>query len=228
MKNLQRPGLVFGLILLVVASLPLLAAAHEPLPADGAVAVPSGQDPQEPGENVAQGQDPQEAGEGTDQGQESEAEAVDVESLPPVEIGVTDEQQAALQLVEQILAEQQLLLAGQNFVYQAQNRRDPFRSLLLLRQREIAAPELRPDGLPGFLINEIEVSAVARYQGRWQAMIVGVDGRTYFIEVGDELYDGRVVEIHDGEVVFEQEVEDLMGARSTRRVIRSMVTETQD
>ncbi len=59
-------------------------------------------------------------------------------------------------------------------------------------------------------------------------MIVGIDGRTYFIEVGDELYDGRVVEIHDGEVVFEQEVEDLMGARSTRRVIRSMVTETQD
>jgi Tfp pilus assembly protein PilP len=225
MKFLERSSLIVCLILPVAGGVTLSSAAQEAGLAEPVASATLPQDPEETRQEAGQ-ESGQESGQ--EEAAEQDAASIDVESLPAVEIGVSDEQQQALQLVEQILAEQRLLLAGQNFIYEAQGRRDPFRSLLLLRQREIAAPELRPEGMPGFLINEIEVSAVARYQGRWQAMIVGVDGRTYFMEVGDELYDGRVVEIHDGEVVFEQEVEDLMGARSTRRVTRSMVTETQD
>lgn len=53
---------------------------------------------------------------------------------------MTDDEQQALRLIEEILAEQQVLLSGQNFV--CRGRRDPFRSLLLLRQRELTAPLL--------------------------------------------------------------------------------------
>ena len=162
-----------------------------------------------------------------DAGQDPQPE-IDPSTLPPIDISTTTEQEAALRLVEQILAEQQLLLSGQNFVYQADGRRDPFRSLLAVRQREIVAPELRPAGLGGFLINEITVAATANYQGRWQAMIVGFDRRAYFIEVGAVLYDGRVVEISGDEVIFEQDVEDLLGARSTRRVSKRLVTGNQE
>lgn len=136
--------------------------------------------------------------------------------------GVTREEEEALRLVDEILREQQNLLTGQNFVYQAESRRDPFRNLLLLRQRGISAPQQRPAGLAGFLVNEITVQAIAEFQGRRHVMVLGVDRRTYFARVGDRLYDGRLVEIRPGEVVFEQEVEDLLGARATRQVIKQL------
>ena len=140
--------------------------------------------------------------------------------------GITDEQEAALRLVDEILQEQRVLLSGQNFVYQSGGRRDPFRSLLLLRQRELAVPTERPVGLAGFLVNEVTVKAVAQYQGRWHAMVVGLDGRSYFTAVGTQLYDGQIIEINEGEVIFEQEVEDMLGARSTRRLIKRLKTGT--
>lgn len=149
-------------------------------------------------------------------------------ALPAIGLVTTDEQEAALRLVETILAEQRLLLSGQNFVYQAEGRRDPFRSLLAVGSREIAAPELRPAGLSGFLISEITIVATASYQGRWQAMIMGRDRRTYFVRVGDVLYDGRIVEIAGEEVIFEQEVEDLLGARSKLRVSKRLVIGNQE
>ena len=70
--------------------------------------------------------------------------------------------------------------------------------------------------LPGFLINEIKRRRDVRAtRARWQAMIVGLDGRAYFVEVGAVLYDGRVVEISGDEVIFEQDVEDF-SARAAR------------
>lgn len=158
---------------------------------------------------------------------DGDAVVTDMAALPPVNIDTTDEQERALRLVETILAEQRLLLSGQNFLYQAGGRRDPFRSLLANRRHELLAPELRPAGLAGFLISEIQIVATANYQGRWHAMIVGLDQRTYFVVVGASLYDGHVVEIAGDEVIFEQEVEDLLGARSRQRVAKRLVTDNQ-
>lgn len=142
--------------------------------------------------------------------------------------GVTREEEEALRLVDEILREQQNLLTGQNFVYREESRRDPFRNLLLLRRRGISAPQQRPAGLAGFLVNEITLQAIAEFQGRRHVMILGVDRRTYFARVGDRLYDGRIVEIRPGEVVFEQEVEDLLGARATRQVIKQLNSVTEE
>ncbi len=152
---------------------------------------------------------------------------IDPSDLPVMNDDMTDDEQLALQLVEEILAEQKMLLSGQNFVYNPRGRRDPFRSLLLLRQRELTAPTQRPPGLPGFMIGEIEISALARFQGRWHAMLVGLDRRSYFAEVGTQLYDGRIVAISEREMIFEQEVEDLLGARSTRQVVKRLVNDEE-
>lgn len=171
--------------------------------------------------------------------QETEGQPPPVESAGPeaasqevtpgsVREGTTDVEEEALRLVEEILQEQQLIVSGQNFVYQAAGRRDPFRNLLQIRQRAINAPAQRPAGLPGFLVGEVQVSAVAQYQGRWHAMLVGIDQRTYFAQVGTQLYDGRIVEINDREVLFEQEVEDMMGARSTRQVVKRLNSGAQE
>lgn len=140
---------------------------------------------------------------------------------------LSDEEQAALELVEEILAEQDIILRGQNFVYRAEARRDPFRNLLRLRRRELTAPTERPPGLAGFLTSEVELKGTALFQGRWHAMLAGLDQQIYFAEVGTELYDGRVVSIRENEVVFEQEVEDMLGARSTRQVVKSLTEEDE-
>jgi hypothetical protein len=145
-------------------------------------------------------------------------------SAPIPQAGSSSREEEALRLVEQILEEQRGLVAGQNFVYRSEGRRDPFRNLLQLRQREIVAPTNRPAGLAGFLIGEVEITAVAMFQGRWHALLIGLDRRTYTAEVGTDMYDGRVVEINNTEIVFEQEVEDLIGARSTRRVVKKLTS----
>jgi len=184
----------------------------------------------------ARAQQAQEAGEsGQDQEQESAANEparqAEEEGLAATLQGpqdTTDAEEEALRLVEQILAEQEMLLSGQNFVYRSEGRRDPFRNLLQLRQRELDAPTQRPPGLPGFLIGEVRVTAVAEFQGRWQALLVGLDTRTYTAGVGAELYDGRIIEISATEVVFEQEVQDLIGARSTRQVVRKLNNGNQE
>ncbi|NKB87972.1 MAG: hypothetical protein GKS06_07115 [Acidobacteria bacterium] len=225
MKTLAR--LVFiALALLATASLteasPGRQSPQEPTQDPGAPG--SGQEAEE---QATAEDDSQEAGSEED-GSDEPANIFDPTSLPEIDVTTTEEQETALRLVEEILEEQQLLLSGQNFVYQAGSRRDPFRSLLAMREREISAPELRPSGLPGFLINELQLTAIAAFQGRFQAMALGADGRTYFVEVGTTLYDGRVVQITADQVVFEQDVEDLLGARSTRQVVKSMDTENQE
>ena len=161
--------------------------------------------------------------------QDPQAPPVDLDQVdvPDLE-GMTAEEEEALRLVEQILREQQLIVSGRDFVYRAEGRRDPFRSLLVLRTLRADVPGARPPGLPGFLVDEVEVIATAQYQGRWHAMLVGLDDRTYFVEVGQEFYDGRLIEIDENQVVFEQEVEDAMGARSTRPLVKRLDTETQE
>lgn len=163
-----------------------------------------------------------------EQGTEAATPLQDPESPVPLQEGTTDLEEEAIRLVEEILREQQLIITGENFVYRADGRRDPFRNLLRSRQRQLDVPTQRPPGLAGFLIGELQVVAVAQYQGRWQSMVVGLDQRSYFIQVGTTLFDGRVIEINEREVVFEQEVQDMMGARTTRTVVKRLNPGTEE
>lgn len=136
---------------------------------------------------------------------------------------LTPQEREALELVERLIREQEGVLMGTGFDYEPRGRRDPFRSLLV-QINAVSAPSVRPHGLPGFLIGEVELKAVAAVQGRWHAMVLGPDQRAYFLEVGTELYDGHVMRIGPGEVLFEQVVPDITGARRTREVTKRLRT----
>lgn len=140
--------------------------------------------------------------------------------------GRTAAEQRALDLVEEMLREEEGVLAGGDYSYASSGRRDPFRSLLQAT-RQAEAPTVRPPGLAGMLVQEVRVKGIAEYLDRHRAILVGPDGRTHFAAVGAELFDGRVVEIGEDAVVFEQEVRDVLGARSTRRVVRRLENEGQ-
>lgn len=89
----------------------------------------------------------------------------------------------------------------------------------------MAPADARPQGVAGLLVQDARVTGIARYLGGWHAVLTAPDGRTYFARVGAELYDGRIVEIGPEEVVFEQEVEDVIGNRRVRQVVKRLRTE---
>ena len=172
-----------------------------------------------------QGPDPQQGEQGEDeQSQEQQAEA-EVQAPPAGQTDdpmLTDAEREAMALVEQIIREEEGVLMGTGFDYNPGGRRDPFRSLI--PTGSLLAPTTRPFGLIGFLISEVDLNAIALAQGRYHAMVLGPNRRAYFLEVGTELYDGHVVEIQANEVLFEQQVPDLTGARRTRQVTKFLKT----
>jgi Tfp pilus assembly protein PilP len=126
------------------------------------------------------------------------------------------------QTIDQILAGEEEVLAGEGYSYDPAGRRDPFISLLqrtLLKE----APQQRPEGVPGLLIDEIEVKGIFRMQGRTFAQVQASDkDKSYLIQEGDQLYDGEVVSIAPGEVTFKQVVNDPSVIKPFREVVKKL------
>ena len=126
-----------------------------------------------------------------------------------------------------MLREDEEVLGGSGYAYDPGDRRDPFLSLL----RVTEAPELqgpRPEGVPGLLIDEIEVTGVfVTPQGAVAQVQAADKAKSYLIHVGDDLYDGSVVAIRFdrgevAEVVFKQDVRDPTAAKPFREVIKQL------
>ena len=126
------------------------------------------------------------------------------------------------QTIDQILAGEKEVLAGEGYSYDPAGRRDPFVSLL---QRNLLkeAPQQRPEGVPGLLIDEISVKGIFRMQGRTFAQVQASDkDKSYLIQEGDQLYDGEVVSIAPGEVTFKQVVNDPSVIKPFREVVKKL------
>jgi hypothetical protein len=126
--------------------------------------------------------------------------------------------------VEEILRQQEALLRGQQFSYDAENRRDPFRSLYETVKPRGAGP--RPPGVAGMLVTEIDLAGIVRDDTTGDvAYFVGSDNKGYFLRVGERVYDATLISI-DGEkgaVTFRQEVDDPRQIQPYRDVVRTLV-----
>jgi hypothetical protein len=132
-----------------------------------------------------------------------------------------------LEAIERMLREDEEVLGGSGYAYDPGDRRDPFLSLL----RVVEAPDLlcpRPDGVPGLIIDEIEVTGVFVTPNGAVAQVQAADKtKSYLIHVGDQLYDGDVVDIRFerneiAEVVFKQDVRDPTAAKPFREVTKKL------
>jgi Tfp pilus assembly protein PilP len=116
------------------------------------------------------------------------------------------------------------------YTYNPQGRRDPFVSL----QRPVSAdrgPKTRKPGMEGFLIQEVALKGVVRTKGGglgsakqsgFIAVILGADGKSYFVTTGQRLYDGQIVGVDASSVTFRQEVTDPLSPVKTREVRKSL------
>lgn len=124
--------------------------------------------------------------------------------------------------IDEILQGEEDVLSGNGFSYDPGNRRDPFKSLLAGPERtEIRGP--RPEGIPGLLIDEIDLKGIWKTGKGYVAQVVATNQKkTYLLKEGDQLYDGDVVSISHAEVVFKQIVQDPTALKPFREVVKSL------
>jgi len=128
----------------------------------------------------------------------------------------------ATQTIEQILREKEDLLTGKRFNYDPAGRRDPFRSLIEEVRRD-RSQKLK--GIRGMGISEVDLVGVVRNPGGDIAFFHGSDNKGYFLKVGDELFDGRIISIDPatGTVTFRQQVDDPRQIKPYRDIVKRLV-----
>lgn len=119
---------------------------------------------------------------------------------------------------------QQQPMGADSYRYDSQGRRDPFRSLIGPRQ-SLGEGE-RPPGVPGFLVDEIDLAGVVKTKQGLVAMIKGPDNKGYLVRVGDKVFDGELIRIAQGSIVFRQEVNDPTQIERYKEVVKELVPQT--
>lgn len=142
---------------------------------------------------------------------------VEAQGIP----GVTQES-PDLDAIDEILEGDAEALGGGGYTYDPGDRRDPFKSLLGGRDRpELRGP--RPEGVPGLLIDELDLTGLFRTRQGWVAQVqAAAKEKSYLLSEGDELYDGDVVSITGDEVVFKQIVQDPTALKPFREVAKKL------
>jgi hypothetical protein len=115
------------------------------------------------------------------------------------------------------------VIVAPSYRYEAKGRRDPFRSLDVVNSIQASsAPTVRPAGLKGQLVSEVNLVGIVQSKGEYIAMATGYRGRTYFIRPTDELYDGRVLQIRSDAVTFSQTLTDSQGKKLSQQVVKKL------
>lgn len=121
------------------------------------------------------------------------------------------------QSLEEILDEPE---SADAYRYDPQGRRDPFRSLIGPTPKIDAGS--RPEGLPGFLIDELKLQGIFKTRQGYTAMVNAPDNKGYSVRVGDKVLDGEVIRITATSVVFRQEVNDPTRIERYREVVKDL------
>lgn len=121
--------------------------------------------------------------------------------------------------IDEILEGEEEVLSGSGFTYDPGNRRDPFKSLLTGPEKLDRGP--RPEGIPGLLIDEIQLLGIWRTPRGYVAQI-RASNKSFLLREGDQLFDGDVVSIQKNEVVFKQQVQDPTALKPFREVVKNL------
>lgn len=107
------------------------------------------------------------------------------------------------------------------YSYNPQGRRDPFVSLLKPVSADQGVKTRRP-GMEGFLIQEVALKGIVRTPKGYTAMLLGTDGKSYFVQEGQRMFDGVVTKIDATAVTFRQEITDPLSTVKSRDVKKTL------
>ena len=124
--------------------------------------------------------------------------------------------------IDAILEGEEQMLQGSGYFYEPGERRDPFRSLLAARFRPRQRGP-RSEGIPGLLIDEVDLTGIFVTGDGPVAQIESTDReKSFLLRIGDQLFDGDVVSIVRGQVTFRQIVDDPTAIKPFREVIKKL------
>jgi len=106
------------------------------------------------------------------------------------------------------------------YTYEVGGRRDPFRSLLVRNPSD--KDRVRPPGLAGVMVDELELQGTIKIKQGWVAMMRSPDNKSHLIRKGTTLFDGEVVEVSATEVTFRQNVNDPTNPKPFREVVKAL------
>jgi hypothetical protein len=97
------------------------------------------------------------------------------------------------------------------YAYDGGAQRDPFMDLRTRAEKPTSVHDPR-----GFLVQDIALRGVVRGPKGWTAMLLGPDGRTYFVSVGQVFYDGTLTGVDGGGMSVQQQVRDPLAPARVR------------
>ena len=141
------------------------------------------------------------------------------------DVAQKDEQNS--KTIEKIIEESESVLSGRGFTYDPAGRRDPFRSLVEQTKSDKGP---RPKGIAGMLISEVDLVGIVQKGKDNLAFFNGSDNKGYFLRVGDQLYDGRIIQINrqTGQVVFRQEINDPRSIKPYRDITKRLYSAEEE
>lgn len=123
---------------------------------------------------------------------------------------------------DELLADEEMMFLGEGYTYEPGDRRDPFKSLLVVRER-LAMRGPRPEGIPGLLIEEVDLTGIFITPDGPVAQVRSTEeDKSYLLREGDQLYDGDVVSISANEISFKQIVDDPTAIKPFREVVKKL------
>jgi Tfp pilus assembly protein PilP len=106
------------------------------------------------------------------------------------------------------------------YTYEVGGRRDPFRSLLVRNPSD--KERVRPPGLAGVMVDELDLQGTIKVKNSWVAMMRGPDSKSHLIRKGTTLFDGEVTDVSATEVTFRQNVNDPTNPKPFREVVKTL------
>jgi len=101
-------------------------------------------------------------------------------------------------------------------VYHTFGRRDPFKSLV---EKGMNPGENRPPGPAGMSISELSLKGILNLPRGRVAVFEGSDGKAYQLREGDNVFDGKVVQVGENNVIFEKIILDPFGREKEKKLI---------
>jgi hypothetical protein len=148
---------------------------------------------------------------GQDEGQEAAESGV----------SVAEQRDEAMESIDRILESDREALAGEGYIYDPQDRRDPFRSLL--QGSEELEEEPVGEGIPSLRIDEIDLTGIfVTGSGAVAQIFSASQGKSFLLREGDQLRDGDVISISPTEIVFKQDVSGLDELKPFREVVKKL------
>ncbi len=93
----------------------------------------------------------------------------------------------------------------------------------MAKAKDIQSASPRPDGVPGLLIDEIQLKGILRTPKGFVAQVSLPEGRkSYLLREGDRLLDGDVISINRSQIIFKQVVEFPTALKPFREVVKSL------